>query len=271
VGIGGYPNILGEVELDAALMEGKDLTSGAVGAMRYYEHPISVARKVLDNLPHVFLVAEGAERFAGEMGFERRNLLTPEVRKTWQKQLNSDIPPDQLSRFPDIPDLWRWIEITTDPEHTHGTTNFMALDKYGTLAAGVSTSGWAWKYPGRLGDSPIVGAGLYADNRYGAAACTGTGEMAIRSCTAHSVVFYIKFGLSVEEAGQQAMDDLNNLGGNYLSGMNIIILTPDGLHGGFSSRENTHYSYITYSMSEPKQAQRIIVPINQRWQKKLIT
>ena len=269
VGHGGYPNIIGEVELDAALMEGKDLTSGAVGAMRNYKHPISVARKVMEKLPHVFLVGEGAERFAGEMGFEKHPLLTADAQETWIQRVEADIPANQFTNLHNLPDLWRWVEITTDPERTHGTTNFIALDKYGTLAAGVSTSGWAWKYPGRIGDSPIVGAGLFADNRYGAVTCTGTGEMAIRSCTAHSLVFYLKVGLSIKAAGRQAMQDLNDLGGNYISGMNLITLTPDGQHCGFSNRPNTHYSYITGLMAEPQQAQRVEVPITQRWKKQL--
>ena len=243
VGYGGFPNIQGEVELDAALMEGKDLTSGAVGALRRFEHPISVARKVMEMLPHVFLVGEGAERFAGEMGFQERDLLTLAAREIWMNRLEMDLQIEDSKMVRDLPDLWRWVEITTDPEHTHGTTNFIALDQQGTIAAGVSTSGWAWKYPGRVGDSPIIGAGLYADNRYGAATCTGTGEMAIRACTAHSIVFYLKVGLSMEEAGQQAMQDLNDLGGRFISGMNFIIMSPNGQHCGFSNHAETSYNY----------------------------
>ncbi len=267
VGYGGYPNIVGEVELDAALMEGKDLCSGAVAALKHYEHPISVARKVMERLPHVFLVGEGAERFAGEMGFHQRDLLIPEALATWRNRLEADLPIEDGKLARDLPDLWRWVEITTDPEHTRGTTNFIALDRKGTLAAGVSTSGWAWKYPGRVGDSPIVGAGLYADNRYGAATCTGTGEMAIRACTAHSIISYLKFGLSLVEAGQRAMQDLNDLGGRFLSGMNFIAMNPDGQHCGFSNRTETFYSYITESMATPSTAQRTVVALKKRWQK----
>ena len=267
VGYGGYPNIVGEVELDAGFMEGKHLTSGAVGALRHFQHPISIARKVMEKLPHVFLVGKGAERFAEEMGFNQRDLLTSTAKETWQRRLETDLPDGDVAAINTLPDLWRWVEITTDPEHTRGTTNLIALDSKGTLAAGVSTSGWAWKYPGRIGDSPIPGAGFYADNRYGAATCTGTGEMAIRACTAHSIVFYLKNGLSLHKAGEQAMLDLNDLGGRYLSGMNFILMTPDGQHAGFSSREDSNYGYMTGSMTKPAAARRTTVALKQRWDK----
>jgi len=265
VGYGGYPNLLGEVELDAAIMDGSDLTSGAVGALKGYPYPISVARKVLEKLPHVFLVGEGAARFAAEMGFEACELLTETARETWEKRLREDVSLDVLAHLAEQPDLWRYVEIATDPERARGTTNFIAQDARGNLAVGVSTSGWAWKYPGRIGDSPIVGAGLYADNRYGAAACTGTGEMAIRAATAHSVVFYMKMELSVVEAGQRAMADLNDLGGRYLSGMNFIAVDREGNHAGFSSREDARYVYFTDTMDTPAEAPRLYIPLNERW------
>jgi len=265
VGYSGYPNLLGEVELDAAIMDGCDLTSGAVGALKGYPYPISVARKVLEKLPHVFLVGDGAARFAAEMGFDPCELLTEPARDTWEKRLREDLPPNVMAHLAEQPDLWRYVEIATDPERARGTTNFIVQDARGNLAVGVSTSGWAWKYPGRVGDSPIVGAGLYADNRYGAAACTGTGEMAIRAATAHSVVFYMKMGLSVTEAGQRAMADLNDLGGRYLSGMNFIAVDREGNHAGFSSRTDATYLYFTDAMDAPAEAPRLYVPLAERW------
>ena len=265
VGFSGYPNLLGEVELDAAVMDGRDLTSGAVGALKGYQHPISVARKVLEKLPHVFLVGEGAARFAREMGFEASELLTEATREAWERRVQADLPGGALEQLAALPDLWHYVEITTDPERAHGTTNFIAQDVRGDIAVGVSTSGWAWKYPGRIGDSPVVGAGLYADNRYGAAACTGTGEMAIRAATAHSLVFYLKMGVPLVEAGQRAMSDLNDLGGRYLSGMNFIALDCDGNHVGFSSREDATYLYFTGAMDAPEEVSRECVSINQRW------
>ena len=265
VGYGGFPNILGEVELDAALMNGADLSAGAVGAMQGYPYPISVARKVMETLPHVFLVGRGAERFAAEMGFEPASLLTNEARQVWEKRLREDMSDEQFNNWANLSDLHRRVELATDPERARGTVNFIAQDDNRDIAVGVSTSGWAWKYPGRLGDSPIIGAGLYADNRYGAAACTGMGEMAIRAGTARSIVFYLKQGLPVKEAGRQAMLDLNDLGGRYLSVMNFVLLDPQGNHAGFSNIEGRTYIFMTGNMAEPEESPRVVVPTQMRW------
>jgi beta-aspartyl-peptidase (threonine type) len=266
VGYGGYPNILGEVELDAALMVGDTLMSGAVGSMRGYKYPISVARQVMESLPHVFLVGQGAERFAAEIGAEAADLLTDPARQIWQRRIEADLPAEVGANLAARPDLRRWVKIATDPERPWGTVNFIARDSRGTICAGVSTSGWAWKYPGRLGDSPVVGAGLYADNRYGAAACTGMGEMAIRASTAHSIVFYLKMGLSLAEAGQRAMTDLQDLGGPYLSRMNFIALDHQGRHDGFSNQEGQSYIAMQPDMAEPEVLPRTYVPMALRWE-----
>jgi beta-aspartyl-peptidase (threonine type) len=265
VGCGGYPNLLGQVEVDAGIMEGRNLAAGAVGALQGFEHPISIARKVMELLPHVFLVGQGAERFATEMGFERSELLTEEAQQAWQERLLAAMPEDAFHQLPDLPDLHRWVEIATDPERAKGTVNFLAQDARGNLCAGTSTSGWAWKYPGRLGDSPVIGAGLYADNRYGAVACTGMGEMAIRAGTALSFVHYLKRGLALEPAGRQAMADLNDLGGRYRSQMHILALDRQGRHAGFSSEETKTYLYITDEMREPEEVTRVCIPIEKTW------
>lgn len=266
VGYGGFPNLLGEVELDASIMNGRTLECGAVGAVKGYPHPISIARKVMETLPHVLLVGDGAARFAAEMGFTRQELLTEEARTIWADRLQKDMPPDVFAHLQEQTDLRDWVRLATDPERAKGTVNFIAQDGRGDIACGVSTSGWAWKYPGRLGDSPIIGAGNYADNRYGAAACTGMGEMAIRGATARTLVFYMKMGLSLEEAGQRAMDDLNDLDGRFLSTMRIIALDKDGAHAGFGSRKGLAYIYQTTDMSAPVEAARAYVPIQSRWE-----
>lgn len=266
VGYGGYPNLLGEVELDASIMNGRTLESGAVGAIKGYPHPISIARKVMENLPHVMLVSTGAERFAAEMGFSQQNLLTDEARDVWEKRLRKDMPEHIFSHLQEERNLREWVRLATDPERATGTVNFIAQDSNGDIACGVSTSGWAWKYPGRLGDSSAIGAGNYADNRYGAAACTGMGEMAIRGATAHSIVFYMKMGLSLAEAGKRAVEDLNDLGGRFLSGMRTITLDKDGNHAAFSSIPDTFYIYQRADMSVPERIARTYVPIHSRWE-----
>lgn len=265
VGYGGYPNLLGQVELDASIMNGRDLTAGAVGAMQGYKYPISVARQVMETLPHTFLVGQGAARFAAEMGLEACDLLTEEARQAWEQRLLADMPAEIRERLAEQPDLRKWVELATDPERTKGTVNFIAQDSNGNLCAGASTSGWAWKYPGRLGDSPVIGAGVYADNRYGAATCTGMGEMAIRAGTARSVVLYLKMGMSLTQAGQEAMKDLNDLGGRYISGMNFITMDREGHHAGFSSAENKSYIYLTDEMDDPEKALYTHIKIRQRW------
>ncbi|MDE2747945.1 MAG: N(4)-(beta-N-acetylglucosaminyl)-L-asparaginase [Chloroflexota bacterium] len=274
VGYNGYPNIMGELELDASIMDGSALNSGAVALLRGFPYAISVARQVMERkLPHVLLAGAGAERFAREVGAEAWDeMLTEEIRAVWRERLAAvGATQSAARRSDDIPELTDespmldLVKLATDPERVAGTVNFIAIDSAGDIASGVSTSGWAWKYPGRIGDSPIIGAGNYADNRYGACCCTGMGEMAIRAGTARSLVLYLKMGMPLAEAARQAMLDLRDLGGDYIGGMNLIALDSAGEHVGLTSRAGGSYIVQHVDMETHQMLEREVVAIPARW------
>lgn len=220
VGRNSWPNLVGELELDAAVMDGVRLRTGAVGALKGFAHPISIARAVMDRLPHELLVGEGAARFAAEIGAERAENVTADARAAWRQMLTQHAEPEVLENLDSAP-LADLSMRAADPVIGRDTTVFLTLDAADEHMVGVSTSGWAWKYPGRLGDSPLIGAGCYADTEYGAAACVGTGEMAIRAGTARAVVLYLKTGRSVVEAVSEAADDLRRLQGGLIFSLQI--------------------------------------------------
>jgi len=254
VGVGGLPNVLGQLEQDASIMDGRTLAAGTVGALQGYEHPISVARRVMEMTPHVMLVGEGARRFAAELGLPRRKLPLPAAKEKWRQRLRESLSEAEVDALGKRAELLPVVREMTRPSRNHDTVNLIARDTHGDLACAVSTSGWAWKYPGRLGDSPIIGAGNYADNRYGAAACTGSGELAIRCGTARSVVLYMKMGLSVEEACREAMRDLEPLLAAHEGMMCILAMDRDGHPFSITNTEwGAHYLAMTPDSSAPEQ------------------
>lgn len=263
VGYGGYPNLLGEVELDASIMDGTSLRAGAVGALRGYRNPITVARRVLEELPHVMLVGEGAARFAAELGLVREDLLTEPAREVWRAGIEGRLPAEFRDAQGEIVSdlLRRASRLATDPEQAAGTVNFIARDRAGRIAAAVSTSGWAWKYPGRVGDSPIIGAGNYADDRYGAAACTGWGELAMRACTARSVILYLKQGMALEAACRAAFADLGDLDTDPARViMSMVALDRHGAICAVSTAPERTYVYRREGMATYERAPRLVLP-----------
>ncbi len=219
VGFGGLPNALGVMQLDASIMDGDTLESAAVGALEGIQHPISVVRELLKRLPHVMLVGAGARQFALECGLADADLLSPESKAAYL-EWRAKTP------FTKVIDLF-------DPAQgkgCHGTVISLVRNALGRISCGISTSGWDYKYPGRLGDSPIIGAGLYVDSRYGGAACTHCGENAIRTALAHSVVLYMKKGASVRDAVAEGIDDLRALKGGYQGQVVIYAVDRYGEH-----------------------------------------
>jgi L-asparaginase / beta-aspartyl-peptidase len=265
VGYSGLPNLLGQVELDASVMDGAGLRAGSVGALKGYQDAAELARQVMDTLPHVLISGEGAARLAQEVGLPPRDLLTPEAEQIWKARLHADADRDSsyLGKVRElVASTTKDPEIVGMDEIPHGTVNFIARDQHGNIACGVSTSGWAWKYPGRMGDSPVIGAGNYADNRWGAAACTGRGEMAQRCVTAHSVVTFMRFGMTLEDAVLQAMKDLEHLDDPYASEMNIVAMDKDGNPAAASTNPEKTFAVMTDSMREPDERPRMHVEVD---------
>ena len=184
VGFGGLGNAVGTVQLDACVMEGKTLACGGVAGLENVRHAAAVARRVMEKTPHLLLVGDGAKLFAVQQGFPLETLLTPESVAAWEKSR-----PKPLSG--------------------HDTVTVLALDKTGSLAGACTTSGLAHKLPGRVGDSPLIGAGLYVDDTAGAGGGTGVGEEIIRVVGSHLIVEALRAGKSPQAACELAVSKVN--------------------------------------------------------------
>jgi N4-(beta-N-acetylglucosaminyl)-L-asparaginase len=203
VGYGGLPDRDGKVTLDACIMD--DLGNcGAVAGLEHIVHPIAVARMVMDKTPHVMLVGDGALQFALENGFKKTNLLTPESEKAWKEWLKT-------AKYAPVMNIENKLYDKASPtrlpgnQYNHDTIGMLALDADGNLSGACTTSGMAFKLHGRVGDSPIIGAGLFVDNEIGAATSTGVGEEVIRNVGSFLVVELMRQGYPPEEACKEAV------------------------------------------------------------------
>ena len=236
VGYGGLPDYDGVVQLDASCMDGRTYSAGSVGALENIKTPSSVARVIMEHTDHIMLVGKGALEFAKSWGFEEENLLTPKAREIWLRWRESlsdkdDYgPPDHLQGHP---------ELTGGKggpiESHHGTTNVLTVDAKGDIAGITTTSGMSWKVPGRVGDSPILGAGLYVDNSVGAAGATGRGEDVMKSCASYYIVMRMREGRSPQEACEDAedmiMERYRAVGLDYVPGEKFVAINKDGEYG----------------------------------------
>ena len=208
VGYGGLPNERGIVQLDASFMDGKTYSAGAVACLENIKTPASVAKLVMQHTDHVLLVGAGALEFAKAWGFQEENLLTEKARKIWLRWKEEMSPSDDWGAPEHIQRLIKkeayWKDFP-DIEHHYGTTNVLAIDMNGDVAGCTTTSGLSFKLNGRVGDSPIIGAGLYVDNEVGAAGATGRGEDVIKSCASYYMVLKMKEGRTPQQACEEAL------------------------------------------------------------------
>ena len=227
VGYGGFPDRDGYVTLDSCIMDHNG-NAGSVAALQHIKHPVKVARKVMEHTPHVMLVGDGALQFALNNGFTKQNLLTNEAKKAWKKW-------KKTANYQPV------INI-----ENHDTIGMIALDSKNNLSGAVTTSGLSWKMHGRVGDSPIIGAGLFVDNKVGAACGTGVGEEIIKTAGSHTVVELMRQGYPPTQACKQAVERIisNNPGRSDYQ-VAYIALNKDGEYGAYSIREG--FNYAVYS------------------------
>ena len=203
VGYGGLPDRDGKVTLDACIMD-ENGNIGAVLALEHIKHPISVARKVMEKTPHVMLAGDGALQFALEQGFKKENLLTPASEKAWKEWLKT-------AKYEPVMNIENKLYDKVAPQklpgnqYNHDTIGMIAMDAKGNLSGACTTSGMAYKLHGRIGDSPIIGAGLYIDNEVGGATSTGVGEEVVRTVGSFLVVELMRQGYTPEDACKEAV------------------------------------------------------------------
>lgn len=225
VGLGGYPDRDGVVTLDACIMEGGG-KCGGVAFVQGIEHPISLARAVMEKTPHVLLVGRGAELFAESLGIKQLpNKRTEQTDKAWKEWLKE-------KNYSPIPNI-----------ENHDTIGLLAIDQDGGIAGSCTTSGLAWKMHGRVGDSPIIGAGLFVDGEIGAATCTGVGETVLRTLASHTAVEEMRRGATPQEACEEAIKRIVKVHPNHKEfQVGILALNMKGEHGAFGLNKGFNYA-----------------------------
>ncbi len=232
VGLGGLPDRDGRVTLDACIMDEK-ANCGSVVCLEHIVHPVSVARMVMEKTPHVMLAGEGALQFALANGFKKEKLLTPESEKVWKAWLKE-------AKYKPVANI-----------ENHDTIGMLALDAAENLSGACTTSGMAFKMKGRVGDSPIIGAGLFVDNEVGAATSTGVGEEVIRICGSHLVVELMRQGNSPQEACEKAVKRIvhNQPVKSKEIQVGFLAINKAGEYGAYALQPG--FTYAVYSMEVP--------------------
>jgi len=244
-GYGSSLNIDKRVEMEASIMDGKTLQAGAVGLLEDIKNPVRLAKIVMEKTDHVFVVGEGAEKLAEMFNLERREPTTELRLKYYENQRKALL--EGRSRLPRLANL-----VKNHPElFTLETVGAVALDKKGNVAAATSTGGFPLKLPGRIGDSPLIGCGNYADNQAGACSATGVGEIAIRLVLSKAVCDFMESGKTAQEAVEFAIKLVNRRIPDTYNSMGLIAVDAYGRIGAAHNSRNLCWTYITPETEEP--------------------
>lgn len=242
VGYGGLPDRDGKVTLDACIMD-ENGNIGAVLALEHIKHPISVARKVMEKTPHVMLAGDGALQFALEQGFKKENLLTPASEKAWKEWLKT-------AKYEPVMNIENKLYDKVAPQklpgnqYNHDTIGMIAMDAKGNLSGACTTSGMAYKLHGRIGDSPIIGAGLYIDNEVGGATSTGVGEEVVRTVGSFLVVELMRQGYTPEDACKEAVMRIIKKKPETAKNIQVgfLAMNKNGEHGAYAIQQGFSYA-----------------------------
>jgi beta-aspartyl-peptidase (threonine type) len=244
-GYGSSLTIEKKVEMEASIMDGRTLEAGATALLHDIRNPVRLARIVMEKTDHVFVVGDGAEKLAELYHFERRNPVT-ELRLRYYEAQKKQL----LARKSELPKLYDLVKH--HPElFSLDTVGAVAIDKDGNVAAATSTGGFPLKLPGRIGDSPLIGCGTYADNLSGACSATGVGEIAIRLVLAKTACNYVESGKSAEEAVENAIKLVNKRISTSYNSMGLIVVDSQGRFGAAHNSPNLCWAYFTLGMKDP--------------------